>query len=98
VRIYGSEGRLTVLSPWLPGRIGTRATVVVERRDEEPVVIDVPVATDIYATEVDVVNGCVRNGERWIGAMTWEDSLANMGTIDRWRSAIGVSYPGDASA
>ena len=25
VRIYGSEGRITVPSPWLPGRIGTEA-------------------------------------------------------------------------
>ena len=27
--------------------------------------------------------------------MPWEESLANMRTLDRWRSAIGLRYPGD---
>ena len=97
VRIYGSEGRLTVPSPWLPGRIGAEATVVIERSGSECEVIDVPVRPDIYTTEVDVVNECVRNGERSLSVMTWEDSLANMATLDRWRAAIGVRYTGDES-
>lgn len=98
VRVYGSEGRLTVMSPWLPGRIGTQATVVLERWGSEPQVFDIPVATDVYTSEVDAVNGLVLKGERSPSAMTWEDSLANMATLDRWRSAIGVTYAGDETA
>ena len=98
VRVYGSEGRLTVMSPWLPGRIGTQATVVLERWGSEPQVFDIPVATDVYTSEVDAVNGFVLKGERSPSAMTWEDSLANMATLDRWRSAIGVTYAGDETA
>jgi hypothetical protein len=27
--------------------------------------------------------------------MTWEDSLGNMKTMDRWRQIAGISYPAD---
>jgi hypothetical protein len=27
--------------------------------------------------------------------MSWDESLANLATIDRWRAAIGLVYPQD---
>jgi hypothetical protein len=30
--------------------------------------------------------------------MRWEDSLTHMLTLDRWRAAIGLTYPGDEGA
>jgi predicted dehydrogenase len=98
VRIYGSGGRITVPSPWLPGRIGTEATIVVEGPGAEREVIDVPLEAGVYTIEVDAVNDFVRKGERSPAAMTWEDSLANMRTLDRWRSAIGLRYEGEPGA
>jgi hypothetical protein len=44
----------------------------------------------VYAVEVDAVNGFIRKDERSSAAMTWEDSLANSRTLDRWRAAVGV--------
>jgi predicted dehydrogenase len=97
LRITGSEGRIDVASPWLPGRIGRKARIVVHRWDEpEPEVIDVPLEADVYAVEVEAVNGFVQKGERSPTVMPWEDSLANMLTLDRWRSAIGLHYETDA--
>ncbi|HEU4354838.1 MAG TPA: Gfo/Idh/MocA family oxidoreductase [Actinomycetota bacterium] len=96
VRIYGSEGRITVPSPWLPGRIGSEATIVVERWGTEPQVIDIPLVSEVYTVEVDAVNAFVRKGERSTAAMTWDESLENMRTLDRWRAAIGLRYPDDA--
>lgn len=98
MRIFGSEGRIEVASPWLPGRIGRKAGIVVHRGAVEPDVIDVPLETDIYTVEVDAVNGFIQKGERSPTVMTWEDSLANMRTLDRWRSAIGLRYEGESSA
>jgi predicted dehydrogenase len=95
VRIHGSEGRITVPSPWLPGRIGTEATIVVERLGVEPEVIDVPLEAEVYTVEVDAVDAFVRKGERSTSAMSWDESLENMRTLDRWRAAIGLRYPDD---
>ncbi len=98
VRIYGSEGRITVPSPWLPGRIGSEATIAIERRGWDPDVIDVPLDEGVYTTEVDAVNGFVRSGERSTPAMSWDESMANMRTLDRWRAAIGLRYDDDERA
>jgi predicted dehydrogenase len=95
VRIYGSEGSLTVRSPWLPGRIGSTAEIVMRRRGSEPAVVAAPLERDVYTMEVDAVNGLVRAGERSPSVMPWEESLANMRTLDRWRGAIGLWYEGD---
>ncbi|HEX5950415.1 MAG TPA: Gfo/Idh/MocA family oxidoreductase [Actinomycetota bacterium] len=95
VRIYGSAGRITVPSPWLPGRIGAEARIVVERWGADAQVIDVPVEQDVYTVEVDAVNAFVRKGERSPSAMSWDESLENARTLDRWRAAIGLRYPDD---
>lgn len=94
VRIYGSEGRIDVPSPWLPGRIGGDARIVVRRGMSEPEAIDVPLDADVYTLEVGAVNGFIRKGERSPAVMPWEDSLANMRTLDRWRSAVGLRGDG----
>ena len=98
LRIYGSDGRIEVPSPWLPGRIGREAQIAVMRSDGESEVLDVPLEADVYTVEVDAVNGFVRKGERSPAVMPWEDSLANMLTLDRWRSAIGLRYEGEPGA
>lgn len=95
LRLYGSQGRILVPSPWLPGRIGPRAGIVLERAGTEPVVIDVPIERDVYVVEVDRVNAYVREGVRSAPAMTWEESLENMRTLDRWRAAADLRYPDD---
>jgi predicted dehydrogenase len=92
VRIYGSEGSITVPSPWLPGRIGSAAEIVVQRQGTAPEVISIPPTPDVYTVEVDAVNRFIRKGERSPAVMTWDESLANMRTLDRWRAAIGLLY------
>jgi predicted dehydrogenase len=98
LRVYGTEGRIDVPSPWLPGRIGSEAEILVHRRDAEPERLVVPLGADVYTIEVDAVNGYVLMGERSPSSMTWEDSLANMRTLDRWRASIGLRYEGETSA
>jgi predicted dehydrogenase len=98
VRIVGSEGRIEIPSPWLPGRIGREAQIILQGFGAEPEVIELPVEPDVYTVEVDAVNDFIRKGERSASAMPWEDSLANMATLDRWRSSIGLRYGGDSGA
>lgn len=91
VWIYGSHGRIHMTSPWLPGRIGSGPLIVVERRGSDVETIDTSVDADVYTVEVDAVNDAIRKGERSPAAMPWEDSLANVRTLDRWRAAVGVT-------
>ena len=69
-----------------------------QRSGAEPETIEVPTDAGVYTVEVDAVNGFVRAGVRSSDVMPWEESLANMLTLDRWRSAIGLRYPGDDDA
>lgn len=96
VRIYGSEGQVTVPSPWLPGRIGSTAEIVLQHGWSEPEVIDIPLEADVYTVEVDVVSRSVLAGERNPDRMKWQESLTNMNTLDRWRETIGLLYSQDS--
>jgi predicted dehydrogenase len=98
VRVYGSDGRITLPSPWLPGRIPPEPTIILERKGAEPEVVSTAADAGVYTVEVDVVNDLVGAGERSSRVMSWGDSLANMRTLDRWRSAAGVTYEDDRSA
>jgi predicted dehydrogenase len=98
VTIVGSEGRISVPSPWLPGRIGTEARILVERWGAEAETIDVPLDADVYTVEVEAVHASIRKGERSTTMMPWEDSLTNMRTLDRWRAAVGLRFADDGSS
>jgi predicted dehydrogenase len=94
LRIFGSEGRITVPSPWLPGRIGGKAEIVVQRAGSAEIE-QIELEADEYLIEVDAVGEMVRAGERSPAVMPWEESLANMGTLDRWRASVGLRYEQD---
>jgi predicted dehydrogenase len=92
VRIYGESGTIVIPSPWLPGRTGTPSTIHVEQRGREPTEIDTTVGTDIYRLEVESVSEAVILGETSLSMMPWEESLANMQTLDRWRASMGLWF------
>jgi predicted dehydrogenase len=95
LRVFGTRGRITVPSPWLPGRIGGRAEIVVERTGSGAEVERIEPGADEYRIEVDAVGEMVRAGERSPEVMPWEESLVNMATLDRWRASAGVRYEQD---
>jgi predicted dehydrogenase len=97
VRVFGSEGWIEVPSPWLPGRFGQERPIRLERWSAQAEVVEVPIDMDVYRIEVDAVSQFVRDGARSPAAMPWQDSVANMATLDRWRSAIGLRYQGEAA-
>lgn len=94
LRIYGSGGRITVPSPWLPARIGGTAEIVVERPGSAAQIERIQPG-DEYRIEVDAVGEMVRDGVRSPDVMPWEETLANMATLDRWRASVRVRYEQD---
>jgi predicted dehydrogenase len=92
LRIYGSAGRITVPSPWLPGRNGAPGSIIIDRLGPSPEVITIETAADVYVLEVDAVCQLVREGHSSHPLMEWQESVANIETLDRWRASIGLSY------
>jgi predicted dehydrogenase/aryl-alcohol dehydrogenase-like predicted oxidoreductase len=87
VQVFGTEGRIEVPEPWLPGA-ETRITVV--REGSEPRHEAVRSDEDLYGAEADAVADHL--DARQAPAMPWADSLGNMRALDRWRREIGLVY------
>ena len=93
VRIHGTEGHLVVPEPWFcSGREGGTSHIEVHRTGQEPERVEVMTNRWLYAIEADHVAENIDRRQASFPGMTWEDSLANMRTLDQWREAIGVEY------
>lgn len=92
VRIFGSEGDILVPEPWMPSRDDSSATIIVHREGEQPQEIRIEVDRPLYAIEADTVAAYLEQRQVDPPAMTWDDSLGNMKTLDRWRESIGLVY------
>jgi predicted dehydrogenase len=95
LRIYGTRGTVTVPSPWLPGRYGPPPAILVHRYGSGQAEVPADANADLYVLEVDAVGELVLEGARSHPLMGWDESLANMTTLDRWREAIGLVYKQD---
>jgi aryl-alcohol dehydrogenase-like predicted oxidoreductase/predicted dehydrogenase len=96
VRVFGSEGAMTLSSPWLP-RTGEDLSIFVKKNQEATIeCIAIDNMRDQYALEVDTV--AAHLDARQAPAMSWSDTLGNMKTLDRWRAALGVVYDAEMPA
>ncbi len=97
VHIYGSEGRIEVLSPWFCSGIkgGTSRLLIHRNGEEKAETIEISTSEWLYSIEADTVAEHLHSGQAPPPAMTWQDTLGNMETLDRWRAAIGLEYDAD---
>jgi len=93
VRIFGSEGRMLLATPWHPALDSDFSEIVIERPQREPEIIRVPASGTTYSYEIDAVRAQLE--QRQAREMSWADSLGNALTLDRWRSAVGVTFAAD---
>lgn len=93
VRIFGSEGNIVVPSPWFCGPTDGAIKIIVKRNDEKAPREEI-VETDagLYALEADTVAAHLAQRQAPSPAMSWDDSLGNMKTLDAWRVSIGLLY------
>ncbi|HEV2107880.1 MAG TPA: aldo/keto reductase [Thermomicrobiales bacterium] len=90
VRVYGSEGELLIPAPWTLRGSSRTTEIIVHRHDDEPRIFTVEAPADPWTIEADTV--AAHLNDRQAPAMTWDDSLGNMQTLDRWREQIGLVY------
>ncbi len=102
VIIYGTEGTLTIPNPWLPSSPCRSARtplppdttfpptqlLVQSFQSREKIGVTVPVDRDLFTYEADTVASHI--ADRQAPAMSWEDTLGNMGLLDAWRAEVGV--------
>ncbi len=93
VEVFGTEGRLLVPDPWTPARDGGTVTMHLTPKGAKEAET-VPVATEVplYGLEADTFAEAVKAGRVPFPAMTPEDTLGNMKTLDAWRTAVGLEY------
>ena len=102
VSIYGSEGIITIPSPWLPSSPCRHAKqplpldtvfpstkiIVQSYQNRESSEITVDVDRDLFTYEADMVANHI--DDRQAPAMSWDDTLSNMRLLDAWREEVGV--------
>ncbi|MCP5520889.1 MAG: Gfo/Idh/MocA family oxidoreductase [Verrucomicrobiales bacterium] len=93
VRVFGTEGSLTVPSPWFCGTDigGPRILFRREATDTAEVLVP-PSAPHLYLPEIDQVAAHLADREVPPPGMTWNDTLGNMRTLDRWLAEVGMRY------
>jgi predicted dehydrogenase/predicted oxidoreductase len=94
LRLYGSAGSITVANPWVANRSAAEIPEIVLRRagSKEPETIRVPAEVTSFSLEADAFARGVERGAPPFPAMSAEDSLGNMRTLDLWRESIGLVY------
>lgn len=87
VRIYGSKGNIVIPWPWIPGREGQETKILL---NGEEIVIqpDRP----LYGIEADTVAENIERRQAPSPAMSWNDTLGNIKTLDAWRDSFGFLY------
>jgi predicted dehydrogenase/aryl-alcohol dehydrogenase-like predicted oxidoreductase len=93
-RLYGSAGNIFIANPWTANRTAADTTEIVLRRagQKEPEVIRIPAEVTAYSFEADAFAAGVAAGRAPYPAMTAEDTLGNLKTLDLWRESVGLTY------
>ncbi|MDH7602103.1 MAG: aldo/keto reductase [Armatimonadota bacterium] len=90
VRIFGSEASLYIPTPW---NCPEHCEMVLSRKGQDPEVITVDSPKNSYVLEAELVARHIPDRQAPPPAMTWDDTLGNMRTLDMWRAAVGLTYP-----
>jgi predicted dehydrogenase len=96
LRICGSDGSIFVPAPWAQLHDSTTTRLFIERKGKPQQEIVVESTQPAFAIEADHVAAHIE--QRQAPAMTWDDSLGNMHTLDRWRKSIGLTYKTEKAA
>ena len=92
LRVYGTEGFITVPNPWIPARDGGTVKIMLHPAGKAPEEIEVESDVPLYGIEADTVAANLAARQAASPAMSWDDTLGNMATLDRWRKAMGLTY------
>ena len=97
--ITGTKGTIELDQPWAPGREGGpyHSTFKISSNDKTEI-IDFKGPEHLFFFEAELSSQTIlkEKTEAPYPAMTWEDTLGNLKTLDKWRKIIGYSLPQDS--
>lgn len=92
VKIFGSEGVISIQSPWIPGGRNAATTEIILQKynSNDPEIFYFE--TKFSSTTLMIDNFVRYMADTNLWAYHANESLANMKTLDRWRASAGVIY------
>jgi predicted dehydrogenase/aryl-alcohol dehydrogenase-like predicted oxidoreductase len=93
VKIFGTLGQITVLTPWIPSKESGSTTILV-KLNSSPEVTEIKIETAewLYGIEADTAAQAISQKQASFPAMNWNDSIGNALALDAWRAEIGLIY------
>jgi predicted dehydrogenase/aryl-alcohol dehydrogenase-like predicted oxidoreductase len=97
-RVYGSDGWIHIPAPWVPAKEGGSTKIIVHRHDQKtPQEVTVESPAHLYAIEADTVAQFLAKRQASSPAMSWDDTMGNMRTLDAWRNQMHFVYDAEKS-
>lgn len=90
--IYGTKGRLEIATPWRMDSDNGTQLVLHRHNATAPEIIQIEAMASPFAVEADCFGEAVQAGQREVLAMTPDDTLGNLATLERWCRAVGLNY------
>lgn len=93
VQIFGTQGKIVVLNPYVCSReTSETGEILIHKRGAAPETVSLPCPVTSYTYEADVCGRAIQAGRSQTDEMSWDDTMGNIRTLDRWREAVGLVY------
>jgi len=96
--ITGTKGSIILDQPWTPVKEGGpyKSSIIIESNKKKET-IEVTGPEHLFSFEAEVASNAIINNkfEAPYPAMTWNDTLGNLETLDKWRNIVGYNLPQD---
>jgi predicted dehydrogenase len=90
-RVWGTKGSIYLPTPWVPQE---EVKLVLNRTGRDPEDILIRSRENAYSLEADVLGDHLGARQAPFPAMSWDDTLGNMRTLDAWRREVGLALEG----
>ena len=96
--VKGTKGFISLTNPWTPGKDGGPyiSSIIVSIGDHQQI-IDIKIQKHLFAFEAEIASKAIiqKRNEAPPPAMTWDDTLGNLKTLDNWRKEVNYKLPQD---
>ena len=94
--VKGTRGFISLTNPWTPGKDGGpyKSSIIVNIEGHQEI-IEIEIQEHLFALEAEVASKAIieKRNEALSPAMTWDDTLGNLETLDIWRKEVGYKFP-----
>ena len=94
--VKGTRGFISLTNPWTPGKEGGpfKSSIIMNIEGQQQI-IEIKVEEHLFAFEAEVASKAIieKRNEALPPAMTWNDTLGNLETLDNWRKEVDYKLP-----